>query len=91
MDDKTIEKLVKKILKGRPFKLVAMYNEATAMMVFKRSDFKKFRVVFKDNFRDQLFNNIPEDFEVRYLKSTNPRDKQNAMLGYMKRSIKFEP
>ena len=91
MDDKTIEKLVKKFLKGRPFKVVPTYDEATVMMVFKRNDLKKFRVVFKDNFHDQLFNNIPEDLEIRYLKSTNPRDKQNATLGYMKKSLNFEP
>ena len=71
--------------------MVATYDEATAMMVFKRNDFKKFRVAFKDNFHEQLFNDIPEDVEVRYLKSTNPRDKQNATLGYMKKSIKFAP
>ena len=91
MDDKTIEKLVKKFLKGRPFKVVATYDEATAMMVFKRNDLKKFRVAFKDNFHEQLFNNIPEDVEVRYLKSTNTRDIQNATLGYMKKSIKLAP
>ena len=60
----------------------------TAMLVFKKHDLKNFRVVFKDNFHDQLFNNIPEDLEVRYLKSTNTRDKQNAMLGYIKKNIK---
>ena len=89
MADKTIEKLVKTFLKGRPFKLVATYDEATAIMVFKRNDLKKFRVAFKDNFHEQLFNinNTPEDLEVRYLKSTNPRDKQNAKLGYMKRDM----
>ena len=85
MTDKTIEKFVKRFLKGRPFKVVDTYNEATAMLVFKRNDLKNFRVVFKDYFHDQLFNNIPEDLEVRYLKSTNPRDKQNATLGYTKK------
>ena len=65
-----------------------MYNEATAMLVFKINDLKNFRVVFKDNFHDQLFNNIPEDLEVRYLKSSNPRDKQNATLGYIKKNVK---
>ena len=91
MTDKTIEKGVKRFLKGRPFKLVATYNEATAIMVFKRNDFKKCHVVFKDNFHDQLFNTIdfPEDLEIRYLKSTNPRDKQNATLGYMKRDTRY--
>ena len=89
MTDKTIEKFVKRFLKGRSFKVVDTYNEATAMLVFKRNDLKKFRVVFKDNFHDQLFNNIPEDLEVRYLKSTNPRDKQNATLGYMKKKYKI--
>ena len=89
MADKTIEKLIKKFLKRRPFKLVATYDEATAIMVFKRNDLKKFRVVFKDNFHEQLsnINNFLEYFEVRYLKSTNPRDKQNATLGYMKRDM----
>ena len=89
MADKTIEKLIKTILKGRPFKLVATYDEATAIMVFKRNDSKKFRVIFKDNFHEQLSNtnNFLDYFEVKYLKSTNPRDKQNATLGYMKRNM----
>ena len=46
MADKTIEKGVKRFLKGRPFKLVATYDEATAIMVFKRNDLKKFHVLF---------------------------------------------
>ena len=88
MTDKTIEKGVKRFLKGRPFKLVATYDEATAIMVFKRNDLKNFHVVFKDNFHDQLsnINDSHDYFEVRYLKSTNTRDKQNATLGYMKKS-----
>ena len=85
MADKTIEKGVKRFLKGRLFKLVAMYDEATTIMVFKRNDLKKFHVLFKDNFHEHFSNNIPEDVEVRYLKSTNPRDKRNATLGFMKR------
>ena len=89
MTDKTIEKGVKSFLKGRPFKLVATYDEATAIIFFKRNDLKNIHVVFKDNFHDQLsnINDFHDYFEVRYLKSTNPRDKQNATLGYMKRSI----
>ena len=89
MTDKTIEKGVKRFLKGRPFKLVATYDEATAIMVFKRNDLKNFHVVFKDNFHDQLsnINDLHDYFEVRYLKSTNTRDKQNATLGYMKKSM----
>ena len=85
MADKTIEKLIKQFIKRRPYKLVPTYDEATAIMVFNRNDLKKFRLAFKDNFHEHFFNNIPEDLEVRYLKSTNPRDKQNATLGYMKR------
>ena len=89
MADKTIEKGVKRFLKGKPFKLVATYDEATAIMVFKRNDLKKFRVIFKDNFHDQLsnINDFHDYFKVRYLKSTNTRDKQNATLGFMKRNI----
>ena len=87
MADKTIEKAVKRFLKGRPFKVAATYDEVTAIMRFKRNDLNNFHVVFKDNFHDQLFNNIPEDFEVRYIKSTNPRDKQNATLGYIKKNM----
>ena len=89
MADKTIEEAVKQFIKKRPFKLVATYDEAMAVMVFKRNNLKNFRVTFKDNFHERFFNinNIPEDIEVRYLKSTNPRDKQNATLGYMKRGL----
>ena len=87
MADKTIEKAVKRFIKRRPFKLVTTYDEATAMMVFKRNDLKKFIVLYKDNFHEHLFNNIPEDVEVRYLKSTNPRDKRNATLGYIRRDV----
>ena len=85
MADKTIEKAVKRFLKRRPFKLVAAYDEATVMLVFNRNNLKKFSVLYKDNFHERPFNNIPEGVEVRYLKSTNPRDKQNATLGYIKR------
>ena len=87
MADKSIEKSVKQFLKQRPFKLVATFDEATAVMVFDRINLKKFRVVFKDNIHERFFNNIPEDIEVRYLKSTNPRDKRNTTLGYMKRGL----
>ena len=84
MADKTIEKAVKQFIKRRPFKLVATYDEATAMMVFKRNNLKRFSVSCKDNFHEHFSNNIPEDVEVRYLKSTNPRDKRNATLGYIR-------
>ena len=89
MTDKTIEKGVKRFLKGRPFKLVATYYEATAIIVFKRNDLKKFHVLFKDNSHDKLsdHNDLHDYFEVRYLKSTNTRDKQNATLGFMKRNL----
>ena len=82
MADKTLEKAVKQFIKKRPYKLVATYDEATAVMVFKRNNLKNFRVTFKDNFHERLFNinNIPEDIEVRYLKSTNPRDKQRSVI-----------
>ena len=82
MADKTIEKAVKRFLKRRPFKLVATYDEATVMLVFNRNDLKKFKILYKNNFHEHPFN-IPEGVEVRYLKSTNPRDKQNATLGYI--------
>ena len=84
MADKTIEKAVKQFIKRRPFKLVATYDEATAMMVFKRNDVKRVGVLSKDNFHEHFANNIPEDVVVRYLKSTNPRDKGNATLGYIR-------
>ena len=87
MADKTIEKTVKRFIKRRPFKLVTTYDEATAMMVFDRNDLKIFRVLYKNNFHEHLFNNIPEDVEERYLKSTNPRDKRNATLGYIRREV----
>ena len=89
MADKSIEKSVKQFLKQRPFKLVATYDEATAVMVFKRNNLKIFNVVFKDDIHERFFNNndIPEDIEVRYLKSTNPRDKRNTTIGYMKRGM----
>ena len=89
MADKSIEKSVKQFLKQRPFKLVATYDEATAVMVFDRINLKIFHVVFKDKIHELFFdiNNIPEDIEVRSLKSTNPRDKRNTTLGYMKRGL----
>ena len=69
--------------------MVATYDEATAMMVFKRNDLKKFIALFKVNYHEHNINNIPEDVEVIYLKSTNPRDKQNATLGYIRRDAQY--
>ena len=92
MADKTIEKAVKQFIKKKTVYIggyVLSLDEATAVMVFKRNNLKNFHVMFKDNFNERFFNinNIPEDIEVRYLKSTNPRDKQNATLGYMKSGL----
>ena len=54
MADKSIEKSVKNFLKHRPFKLVTTYDEATAVMVFKRNNLKIINVVFKDNIHEHF-------------------------------------
>ena len=87
MTDKAIEKTIKRFIKRRPFKLVTTYDEATGMMVFERNDLKNFRVLYKDHFHEHLFNNIPEGYEVRYLKSTNPHDKYHTTLAFIKRRL----
>ena len=86
MNYKRIEKEVKKFLKiNKTFKQVKTFEEATAVLVFLKSNLSQFNIILKEEVNNkELFDNPLEDIVQIYLKHTNPHDRKNATMGFIK-------
>ena len=84
-----IEKMVKKFLKfNRQFRRVKTREEESAMLVFLRSNLSHYSLICRDKFESDLIN-LPEDSALTriYIKNTNPHDRSNSTMGFIKRKM----
>ena len=86
--DANIKKMAKRFLKrNKQFRRVKTRNEATAILMFLRSDLSTFWVVLKDKDNNDLIDN-PEGSVTRiYLKHSNPHDRTNTTRGLIDRQM----
>ena len=87
MSDKQINKTGKQFLKiNKAFKQVKTFEEATAVIVFFKSNLSQFNIILKEEVNNKkLFDNPLEDICAKiYLKHTNPHDRKNTTMGFIK-------
>ena len=81
MNDKSIQKIVKRFMRRRPFKQVKTIEEADLFLIFTPDEIEKFTIKLK---KDKETYNPPTNHKIFYFKSTNPRDASLTSLGFMK-------
>ena len=85
--DFEVEKIVKKFLKrNKQFKRVANKEQATAMFVFNREDLLNYSFLCIEKIDNDILNNEYDGITKIYVKHTNPHDRRNATIGYIRRS-----
>ena len=73
--DKSIQKLVKRFMKRKPFKQVKTMEEADIFLIFRPDEIQKFIIKLK---KDNKTIYPPLGYKIFYFKSTNPRDASLA-------------
>ena len=86
MSDKRINKIVKRFMDKRPFKLVESFKEANVLLVFDRNNLQRFNVMCKEDYNEEFLTSLPANFKIYYLKSSNPRDTKHTSIGFIKHS-----
>ena len=82
MNYKRIEKEVKNFFKiNKTFKQVKTFE---AVLVFFKSNLSQFNIILKEEANKELFDNPLEDIVQIYLKHTNPHDRKNTTIGFIK-------
>ena len=71
MSDKRINKIVKRFMEKRPFKLVESFKEANVLLVFDRNNLQRFNVMCKEDYNEEFLTSLPANFKIYYLKSSN--------------------
>ena len=71
MNDKSMQKIVKRFIKRRPFKQVKTSEEADLFLIFTPDEIEKFTIKLK---KDKETYNPPTNHKIFYFQSTNPRD-----------------
>ena len=82
MSDKRINKIVKRFMDKRPFKLVDSFKEANVLLFFDRNNLQRFNVMSKEDYIEEFLTSLPANFKIYYLKSSNPHDT----IGFIKHS-----
>ena len=69
---------------NKNFKEVKTYEEATALIVFLKTNLSHFNVVIKEEVNEDIFSS-DMIYQTVYLKNTNPHDRKNATMGCIKK------
>ena len=81
MNDKSIQKIVKRFIRRRPFKQVKTIEEADLFLIFTPDEIEKITIKLK---KDKETYNPPTNHKIFLFKSTNPRDANLTSLGFIK-------
>ena len=86
MSDKRIKQQVKTFLRtsNNMFKQVKTFEEASAILVFLKSNLSRYNIILKEEANKEMFDDHLEDIVQIYLKHTNPHDRKNATMGFIK-------
>ena len=69
----------------KQFKRVKTREEATAMLIFIRSDLSRYGFTYKDKFNNDLSEYGHEGAVTRvFLKHSNPHDSKHLTIGYIR-------
>ena len=88
--DKKINGFVKRFLKqsqNRKYRIVSTRKEATAILIFIRSDLTRYNFVLNEEDNESL-NRYESDDRITmiFLKNKNPHDSKNTTLGDIKKN-----
>ena len=81
--DPKVNKTMKEIFNFKTFKKVETYKEATTLLVFFKSNLSLFNIMIKEEVNKELLSS-PDIYKIVYLKHTNPRDRKNTTMGFIK-------
>ena len=68
---------------NKNFKEVKTHEEATALIVFLKTNLSHFNIMIKEEVNKELLSS-PDIYKIVYFKNSNPHDRRNATLGLIK-------
>ena len=86
MNDKMINKFIKRFIKRRPFKQVKTIGEADLILTFDPNNTERVGLITKEEYDFNNTTPLPSDYRIFYFKSTNPKDTKQTTMGFMKQS-----
>ena len=88
-EDKRIKKFIKNFFKKhKQFKEASYSSKPDAAILYKKNDLTSYHIIVFNEVNKTLPADNEDDWDVVYLKNTNPHDSRKTTHGYVVRAVK---